>query len=147
MYRQWVPCGRMSSYSFPPTVLELCRMMFFCIEWRYACGLGTILWIFFSLFLLCELKSFFFTWNFIKVFRQWVSFGRNSSYSFPPIVLKLCRCFLHEMKICVWFGYNTSISIKVCRQWVPCGCNASYSFVLIVLKLCRWNEDVHVVLV
>ena len=33
--------------------------------------------------------------------------GHKSSYSFPPIVLKLCRYFLHGMKICIWFGYNT----------------------------------------
>ena len=34
---------------------------------------------------------------------------RNSSYSFPPIVLKLFRCFLHGMKMCMWFGYNPLI--------------------------------------
>ena len=31
---------------------------------------------------------------------------RNSSYSFVPIVLKLCICFLHGMSMCMWFGYN-----------------------------------------
>ena len=35
--------------------------------------------------------------------------GRNSSYSFPPIVLKLFRCFLDGMKMCMWFGYNPLI--------------------------------------
>ena len=39
----------------------------------------------------------------------WVPCGRNSSYSFPPIVLKLFRCFLHGMKMCMWFGYNPLI--------------------------------------
>ena len=34
---------------------------------------------------------------------------RNSSYSFPPIVLKFFRCFLHGMKMCMWFGYNSLI--------------------------------------
>ena len=28
---------------------------------------------------------------------------------FPSIVLKLCRCFQHGMKMCMWFGYNTLI--------------------------------------
>ena len=31
---------------------------------------------------------------------------RNSSYSFVPIVLKLCTCFLHGMRMCMWFEYN-----------------------------------------
>ena len=48
-----------------------------------------------------------FTWNAIKVYRQRVPCGRDSSYSFPPIDLKLCRCFLHGIKIGMWFGYNT----------------------------------------
>ena len=39
----------------------------------------------------------------------WVPCGCNSSYSFPPIVLKLFRCFLHGMKMCMWFGYNPLI--------------------------------------
>ena len=30
-----------------------------CMEWRCACDLGVILWLFFSLFLLCELNLFF----------------------------------------------------------------------------------------
>ena len=52
----------------------------------------------------------FFTWNvYFKVYRQWVPCGRNSSYSFPSIVFKLCRCFWHGMEMCMWFGYNTLI--------------------------------------
>ena len=39
----------------------------------------------------------------------WVPCGHNSSYSFPPIVLKLFRCFLHGMKMCMWFWYNPLI--------------------------------------
>ena len=34
-----------------------------------------------------------------------VSWGRNSCYSFVPIVLKLCRCFHHGIRMCMWFGY------------------------------------------
>ena len=36
----------------------------------------------------------------------WVSCERNSSYSFLLIFLKLCRCFLHDVRMCMWFGYN-----------------------------------------
>ena len=36
----------------------------------------------------------------------WVSCERNSSYSFLLIFLKLCRCFLHGVRMCMWFGYN-----------------------------------------
>ena len=58
---------------------------------------------FFSLFLLCEL-------NFLH---EMLSKCIDSGYlvgatplSFPLIILKLCRCFLHEMKMCMWFWYN-----------------------------------------
>ena len=37
---------------------------------------------------------------------------RNSSYRFPPIFLKLFRCFLHGMKICMWFGYNPLVILS-----------------------------------
>ena len=36
----------------------------------------------------------------------WVSCERNSSYSFLLIFLKLNRCFLHGVRMCMWFGYN-----------------------------------------
>ena len=39
----------------------------------------------------------------------WVHCRHNSSYSFPPIILKLFWCFLHGMKMCMWFGYNPLI--------------------------------------
>ena len=86
-----------------------------------------------------------------------VPFGRNSSYSFPPIVWKLFRYFLHGMRMCMCFGYNPLIilfslfllcelslfsvwnAIKVYRQWVPCGHN-SYSFPPIVLKHYRYFQ-------
>ena len=34
---------------------------------------------------------------------------RISSYSFVSILLKLHRCFVHGLKICMWFGYNHEI--------------------------------------
>ena len=91
----------------------------------------------------------------------WVSCERNSSYSFLLIFLKLCRCFLHGVRMCMWFGYNCWIIFyhvfhfvnlvifrpqcidsgylvmtSMYRQWVPCECNSSYSFIPIFLKLC-----------
>ena len=56
---------------------------------------------FLSLFPLCELSHFS-----TSVYRQWVPCERNSSYNFIPIVLELCTCFLHGLKMCMWFGYN-----------------------------------------
>ena len=29
---------------------------------------------------------------------------------FIPIFLKLCTCFLHGLKMCMWFGYNPCIN-------------------------------------
>ena len=156
----WVPSGRNSSYSFPPIVLKPFRC--FLHEMKMCMWFGY--YHFLSLFLLCELFS---VWNAVKVYREWVHCGHNSSYRFPPIVLKHCRCFQHGMELCMWFWYNTLINfphffcfvnlvsfftwnaIKLYRQWVPCGCNSSYSFPPIVLKRCRcfffaWNEDMHV---
>ena len=97
VYRQWVPSGRNSSYSFPPLFWNSADA--FCIGWRCACGLGIILWLFFLSFSALW-TWYFFTWNAIKVYRQWVPCGRSSSYSFPLIILKVCRCFLHGMKMC-----------------------------------------------
>ena len=54
------------------------------------------------------------------------------SYSFVPIILKLCMCFCHGMKMCMWFGDNCQIIFchffhivnlviftSIYRQWVP----------------------------
>ena len=137
MYRQWVPCGLNSSYSLGTIPVTVFHQLFWNIsdvfsmectlpcagvrndnihhlqhmEWRCACGFGIILWFFFSHFFCFVnfVSSFFFKWNAIKVYRQWVPCGRNSSYSFPSIVLKHCECFRHGMKMCMWFGYNTLI--------------------------------------
>ena len=65
-------------------------------------------------------------------------------------VLKLCRCFLHGVRMCMWFGYNCWIiflslfplcelshfSTSMYRQWVSCERNSSYNFIPIFLKLC-----------
>ena len=60
----------------------------FCIEWRCACGLDIILWLFVLTFLLCEL-SFFRCEMLSKCIDKGFHLG-TTPYSFPPIVLKLC---------------------------------------------------------
>ena len=45
----------------------------------------------------------------IRQHLPWVSCERNSSNSFVPIFLKLCMCFHHGMRMCMWFGYNCEI--------------------------------------
>ena len=72
--------------------------------WGCAGGLDIIVRLFFiTFFPLCE--SHFST----SMYRQWVPCERNSSYNFIPIFLKLCTCFLHGLKMCIWFGYNPCI--------------------------------------
>ena len=72
----------------------------------------SFLWMF-SLLLKDLISDFilvsYLAWNAIEVYGQWVSCGRNFSNSFPSIVLKLCRCFQHGMKLCMWFWYNPLI--------------------------------------
>ena len=46
------------------------------------------------------------------MYRQWVPCERNSLYNFIPIFLKLCTCFLHGLKMCMWFGYNPCIKFS-----------------------------------
>ena len=58
-----------------------------------------------SLFPLNELSHFL-----TSMYRQWVPCERNSSYNCIPIFLKLCTCFLHGLKTCMWFEYNLCIN-------------------------------------
>ena len=44
------------------------------------------------------------------MYRQWIPCERNSSYNFIPIFFKLCTCFLHGLKMCMWFGYNPCVN-------------------------------------
>ena len=48
--------------------------------------------------------------TFVRQHLTWVSCERNSSYSFAPIVLKLCMCFPHGMRMCMWIGHNCWIN-------------------------------------
>ena len=50
--------------------------------------------------------SLLFHWRALESLTVGTSCERNSSYSFAPIVLKLCICFFHGMRMCMWFGYN-----------------------------------------
>ena len=79
---------------------------------KYACGLDLIRQIIFCYFVSqVELSQFSgITYN--KVNGQGIPFGRNSSYSFIPILLKLHRYFGHGLKICMWFGYNPQIILS-----------------------------------
>ena len=70
---------------------------------------------------------------------------RNSSYSFVPIVLKLCMCFLHGMRMCMWIAHNCWISfchfldiVKLVifhPEYIDSGCLLSAT-PLTLLKLC-----------
>ena len=76
--------------------------------WRYACGLDIILSLFLSLFSQVEHSHF---WGNIynNVNRHGIPCGRNSSYNFILILLKLHWCFGHGLKICMCYGYNPQI--------------------------------------
>ena len=73
----------------------------FFMVWGCACGLDIIVRLFFVTFSTSWMTS---------MYRQWVPRERNSSYNFIPILLKLCTCFLHGLKMCMWFGYNPCIT-------------------------------------
>ena len=112
---------------------------------------GYNLQIFLLLFLQVELSHFSgIIYN--KVNGQGIPCGRNSSYSFIPILLKLHWCFGYGLKICMWFGYNPQIIFvtysqvelshffrifykKMNGQGIHCGRNSSYSFLPILSKL------------
>ena len=102
-----IPCGHNSYYSFIPILLKL--------HWCFGHVLKICMWfrynpqICLSLFSQVELSHF---WGIIynNVNGQGIPCGRNSSYCFIPILLKLHWCFGHGLKICMWFGYNPQIN-------------------------------------
>ena len=82
--------------------------MFFLNEiWPWHIGLR---WAIVALWATCSTSRTFLTSDSMKVYRQWVPCERNSSYNFFPIFFKLCLCFLHGLKMCIWFGYNPCIN-------------------------------------
>ena len=97
-----VACGgRNFSYSFITNFLKICRCFFHVLKmcicfWGYP---PIIFYQFFLLFQHCFSGP-------ISI--RMIPCGRNSSYSFPPIIFKLCLLILYCLK--VWFcGYLTSI--------------------------------------
>ena len=101
-----IPCGRNPSYSFIPILSKL--------HWCFGHGLKICLWfgynpkIIFATFLQVEL-SHISSIIYNKENGQGIPCGRNSSYSLIPTLLKLHLCFGHDVKICMWFGYNPQI--------------------------------------
>ena len=104
---QGIPCGCNASYSLIPILSKH--------HWCLGYGLKICMWfgynpqiIFCHFFLQVELSHFSgIIYN--NVNGQGIPYGRNSSYSFIPILLKLHWCFGHGLKICMWFGYNHQI--------------------------------------
>ena len=97
------PPIEVGTYNFIPILLKL----HWCFGYglRYACGLDIILRLFLLRFSQVELSHFSgIIYN--NVNGQGIPCGRDSSYSFLPILLKLHWCFGHGLKICMWFGYN-----------------------------------------
>ena len=103
IYRQWVHLVS----ATPLTVLQLSVWNFACVFFmvrEYTCGLDIIVRSFFF--------SFFLLWTVI-LHPQYIdrltvtnSCERNFSYCFVQIILNFCLCFLHGMRMCMWFGYN-----------------------------------------
>ena len=132
----------------PLTVLYWSFWNFACVffmVWGCACGLDIIvrlLVVTFSTLWTCH----FFT----SMCRQWVPCERNSSYNFIPIFLKPCTCFLHDPKMCMWFGYNPCINFyhffhiadfviswpQILWKCTDSGYLVSANFIPIFLKLC-----------
>ena len=87
----------------------------------------------------CPATALIFTWSGIRVYKQWVPSGCNSSYSFTPKWRCACR-----LGIILWSFFLTFSALWTYRSlfWghemlskcidsteqVPCGCNFSYSF-------------------
>ena len=148
MYRQWVPCECNSSYNFTPNFFKLCTCFLHSLKMCMWFGYNPCI-NFYHFFQLCG-RSHFST----PMYRQWVPCEYNSSYNFTPIFFKLCKCFLHSLKMCMWFGYNSCINTcyffhvvnfvifwhqilwKCIDSLVPCERNSSYSFRSIFFTLC-----------
>ena len=103
---QWIPCERNSSYNFMPIFLKLCTCFPHGVE--ICMWFGYNPWINFCHFF--HFVNFVIFWPQILWKGRDVPCERNSSYNFIPIFLKLCTCFLHGLKMCMWYGYNPCIN-------------------------------------
>ena len=45
-----------------------------------------------------------------KVYRQWVPCNRNSLYNFILIFMQLWTSVFHDLKMCLWFGFNPAVN-------------------------------------
>ena len=102
IYRQWVPLVS----AIPLTVLYRLIWNFayvFFMVWGCACGLYIIVILFFDTF------STLWTYSFFSHFihKHLVPLVSATPLTvLRPIIMKLCMCFLHGMRICTWFGCN-----------------------------------------
>ena len=90
--------------SFLPIFLKLCRCFLHGMRMRTWFGYNCYI-IFCHFFHFVNLSHFS-----TSMYKQWVPCERDSSYNFRPIFLKLCTCFLHGLKICMWFGCNPCLN-------------------------------------
>ena len=81
-----IPCGRNSSYSFPPVNFKLSILVLH--------GLKMCVWVILPLFL-SFYSLFYFVFTLTNKYLEKIHCGRNSSLSFLPIILKPCIFVLH----------------------------------------------------
>ena len=83
--------------------------------------------------------------------------GRNSSYSFIPILSKLHLCLGHGLKICMWFGYNPQINFVTFFRKLSLAIFQALSITKCMDRgylvgttshvFWSWSEDMHVFLI
>ena len=76
----------------------------------------------------------------MKMNGLWVPCVRNF-YSFMPIALKLCVCYGHGLKLCMWFGYNPQI-ILFCHFFII----STKSFFQAAAPVAKWLRSLTSVL-
>ena len=85
----------------------------FFMVWGCACGLDVIVkLLFFYFFPHCELSHFS-----PSIYRQWLPREHNSSYNFILIFLQLCTCFLHSLKMCMFYIILALFLSLFCTFW------------------------------
>ena len=95
----------------------------FAMVWRCARGLDIILELIFVTYSTLWTLSFL-TSDSMKVYRQWLSYKRNSSYNFMPVFMQLCTSFFpwFEDVHVVWIfnppinfcQFSTLLTLSVC---------------------------------
>ena len=103
--QSWVRCGPNSLYSCRGIFCKLCRHFLHLLKMCMLFGHKPRI-TFCHFFSSCELSHFFAS----LVYIRGLSYVRNSSFGFQLIFLKICRHFLHGLKVCTWFGHKPQIS-------------------------------------